>query len=498
MRMNVQVNAGWKNALILSVFFLLSFIGILHHEIWLDEAQHFLLARDSRSLSELVYNCRFEGHPLLWNVLLFLVTRFTTQIFYMQLLHILISCITAFIICRFNISLFEKIVIIFSYYLFFEYNIISRNYGLSGCLMFLLLYIFQNDQKALIRMALVIFFLANAHLFSLIISVAFVLTYILNKKDLLLKQERKVLICATLIIITGWLLAAWSIIPPGDYTGRFMSYDTSGYFSGERILKTISVCLKGIFYIPDYSAPDHQFWNSLWYRALHLMPWVIFLLSLASILIPLLILKRNKFAFTMFGIYLVLFLPLYFFLPLVHGIRYFGFLYLLFVFCFIIARSQVKKTWLTISLMIFTLQFINGIYAYSMDLLYPFSEGKEMSEYLEKVKKGHEQVYILDPTLRPAISVYTGEKYFGVENGQMLTFCRWNDHLPDPVLKLKLSHALNSDTDSYVITNKPFRGLIDTTRILRLISFSNGIVGGENAVIYRYMGKNMRKILKCW
>ncbi len=121
-------------------------------------------------------------------------------------------------------------------------------------------------------MALVIFFLANAHLFSLIISVAFVLTYILNKKDLLLKQERKVLICATLIIITGWLLAAWSIIPPRDYTGRFMSYDTSGYFSGERILKTISVCLKGIFYIPDYSAPDHQFWNSLWYRALHLMP----------------------------------------------------------------------------------------------------------------------------------------------------------------------------------------------------------------------------------
>src|SRR5271157_3575330 len=121
MRTDAQVNVGWKNALVLSVFFLLSFIGILHHEIWLDEAQHFLLARDSRSLSELVYNCRFEGHPLLWNIILFLVTRFTTQIFYMQLIHILVSCITAFIICRCNISLFEKIVIIFSYFIFFEY-----------------------------------------------------------------------------------------------------------------------------------------------------------------------------------------------------------------------------------------------------------------------------------------------------------------------------------------------------------------------------------------
>src|ERR1700741_2783199 len=102
--------------LILIVFLILSLIGIQHHEIWLDEAQHYLLARDSKNLPELIHACRNEGHPLLWNVLLYVITRFSGNIFYMQLAHIVISCFTVLIITKSNLSLLEKMLIIFSYY----------------------------------------------------------------------------------------------------------------------------------------------------------------------------------------------------------------------------------------------------------------------------------------------------------------------------------------------------------------------------------------------
>src|SRR5690606_23248229 len=73
------------------LYFGLSLIGILRHELWLDESHHWLISRDSGSFSELIANTRYEGHPILWNFLLFLISRLTLNPVWMQLLHIVIS-----------------------------------------------------------------------------------------------------------------------------------------------------------------------------------------------------------------------------------------------------------------------------------------------------------------------------------------------------------------------------------------------------------------------
>src|SRR5690349_8080021 len=70
--------------LVMLAFGTLSLQGVYHHEIWLDEAHHWLLARDSDSFSNLVYHARYDGHPLLWNLILFALTRFTYDPFWMQ------------------------------------------------------------------------------------------------------------------------------------------------------------------------------------------------------------------------------------------------------------------------------------------------------------------------------------------------------------------------------------------------------------------------------
>jgi hypothetical protein len=48
------------------IYFLVSLGTLMEHVLWRDEAQAWLIARASNSLPELVSNLRYEGHPILW------------------------------------------------------------------------------------------------------------------------------------------------------------------------------------------------------------------------------------------------------------------------------------------------------------------------------------------------------------------------------------------------------------------------------------------------
>ena len=61
---------------ILSVYCCISVLGLYYHELFLDEAHHFLMSRDSPSLADLYYNLRYDGHPRLWGVLLYFITHY--------------------------------------------------------------------------------------------------------------------------------------------------------------------------------------------------------------------------------------------------------------------------------------------------------------------------------------------------------------------------------------------------------------------------------------
>src|SRR5215469_18650132 len=56
--------------IITTMFFLLGANLLLHHEMWRDEIQDWLLARDSNSVPRLFANLKYEGHPGLWYLLL--------------------------------------------------------------------------------------------------------------------------------------------------------------------------------------------------------------------------------------------------------------------------------------------------------------------------------------------------------------------------------------------------------------------------------------------
>jgi hypothetical protein len=107
----------WAAALTF-LYFCVAGIGIAHHEMWDDEVQAWLLARDSGSVAELLWNMRYEGHPAAWYLLLFVLTRFTRDPVAMQVLHVMIATGMVYILARYApFSRLQKTLIAFGYFL---------------------------------------------------------------------------------------------------------------------------------------------------------------------------------------------------------------------------------------------------------------------------------------------------------------------------------------------------------------------------------------------
>src|ERR1051326_3925794 len=156
----------------------LSIWGMLRHEVWLDEAHHWLLACKSHSVSELFHNAAYDGHPLLWDLLLYFVSFASKNVLAMQCFHLAITFTSSFLLLRYApFFLLEKILVLFGYFFFFEYNTISRNYALAWLLLIILSILFSKGRKNYFAIAAVLFLLANTHLFALACSIPFFLFF---------------------------------------------------------------------------------------------------------------------------------------------------------------------------------------------------------------------------------------------------------------------------------------------------------------------------------
>jgi hypothetical protein len=102
------------------------------HEMWRDEWLYWDAARHASSLSELRAGIRDFGHPHLWPALLWLVSRVSAGPALVQAVHLAVAAaVVALVLWRAPFSAVPRVLLCFGYYPFYEYAVISRNYGLG-------------------------------------------------------------------------------------------------------------------------------------------------------------------------------------------------------------------------------------------------------------------------------------------------------------------------------------------------------------------------------
>ncbi|MEP0779822.1 hypothetical protein NDI39_19630 [Microcoleus sp. ZQ-A2] len=192
--------------------------------MWRDELNPWLIARDSNSLVELFQNIKYEGHPGLWYICLYLLNQFTHNPIAMQIIHLILATSFIYIFLRFSpFTRWQKVLFSFGYLPFYEYLLISRNYIIGILLISAFCALYNTRKKSYLILSLLLFLLANANAYCLFISLALGLALIVeyNLREQLaesLSASRTNIILSLAIFFLGIAVSLAQLIPPADST----------------------------------------------------------------------------------------------------------------------------------------------------------------------------------------------------------------------------------------------------------------------------------------
>lgn len=150
---------------VLAVYSVLTFLGALNHEMWLDEAQAWVILRDA-PLSELPHIFHIEGHPPLWYAVLYPFVKLGFPAEYAPLISWLPMAAGAAVLL-FKVELpqpLKYLMLVSSGFLYYN-SAMLRVYSLIPLLLFLILWIYPKRREHGILYGLLIALLANTHIF---------------------------------------------------------------------------------------------------------------------------------------------------------------------------------------------------------------------------------------------------------------------------------------------------------------------------------------------
>jgi hypothetical protein len=238
-------------------------VAVSRHEMWRDETQAWLLMRDCSSCMDIATTIKYEGHPGLWHALLWPAAQLTGNPVAMQLVHVIIAGLAAFLVFRFApFPWLVKIALMCGYYFAYEWAVIARNYAISVLLFFLFCALFEKRWRRFPVLAAVLFGLCHTNVHSLIIvmvlSVTLAVEFAVAYAGRFREADRFLgrVLLGFAIVLVGIYTSVRQITPPKD-----SNFATEWYFKAdaERFQWVASAVLNA--YLP-VQADRLPFWYS--------------------------------------------------------------------------------------------------------------------------------------------------------------------------------------------------------------------------------------------
>ena len=161
-----------------------------HHEMWRDELQAWLIARDAGSIVDVFERLKYEGHPALWYVCLYALAKLTWSPVIMQVFHVMVAGATVFLfVWQAPFTRLQKALYPFGYFALFEYAVLSRNYAPGILLITVACVLFPRRFTAFVWIGAVLALAAQTSVHALIIVIALAVglagEYILRRQAIL-------------------------------------------------------------------------------------------------------------------------------------------------------------------------------------------------------------------------------------------------------------------------------------------------------------------------
>jgi hypothetical protein len=189
------------------------------HEPWNDEAQAWLLARDLSLPQLLLHGLRYESHPPLWYLILWIPAHLHLGYFVFCWISAVIAAAGIYVLLRLSpFPFYLRAVLPFTFYLGYQYAVVARGYVLFPLLGFLVAYAYRQTKPRPVLMAVLLALLANVSAHGALVACCFAALY--GWKHLRLRRTDEVatrgFVPATIIFLSSLALIALIVAPPRD------------------------------------------------------------------------------------------------------------------------------------------------------------------------------------------------------------------------------------------------------------------------------------------
>ena len=213
--------------IIIIVFLSLSIIISNKHEHWTDEAIAWLIANDL-SITEILKYMHCDGHPMLFHLIVKLFCFFGLKYNHFNIISILFSTLgVTILLFKSNFKWYIKILLPFTYYIFYQYTIVTRGYCIILLLLSLVATIYEKRiEKSYIYIILLIL-LTNLEAYTFLIAGSLYFLFILDYYNNYKKNKKhniKHLTCIILLFLS-FLFTTIYMFPRGDGTFKTGYHD---------------------------------------------------------------------------------------------------------------------------------------------------------------------------------------------------------------------------------------------------------------------------------
>lgn len=469
------------------------------HEMWRDELQAWLIARDSLSISDLFHNLHYEGHPALWYLLLYLPAHLSWNPVSMQVINFLLAVINAWLILSAReLPWYFRTLLVFGFFSFFMYGVAARSYMLSLVLLSAasrcLLGRSKHPILALAFLALAI----NTHVFAIpLVAILYLSLFCFGTgnswKDLVTPFRKAKFWATSLILLLSVAVAYLTVRPPPDLRSAYTDGSNVSFLNS--FLSSTGGSWVAFVPIPrsympkrwvNLFAPDHP----------------TLLAALISIILLLLLTASFRSARSRFIFLGSAILHLIAFAITVRSPQpwHYGYMFVAFMLALLCdsysETSNEAKAWLprrfsvALILTILVFQSIAGLGVSAKDLSGPFSEAKETSEWLQRSGYSGNPLIIDPDTVGPALLGYMERQsaYYPACGcfGSFVKFkADWNSSREISAQDLNSIYK-SSKLPAVFVTDKPLdQGRLEYLRLRPLHLFDrHTIFSNENYFLY--------------
>jgi len=489
---------------VLAIYFVLGLVKLFHHELWRDEWRAWMIARASDSFGGLIHDLRFDGHPILWYVPLYALSRLTDNPLAMMCFHLLVATAALYVVLRFApFTPLQKTLFAFGYYPFFEYSTISRNYALGFLFLTVALVFLRRRPVNSIALAVALALMIQCSVYGAVVATAVAVAYVAHRvfgnaegnED----PPRRLAVSGAILVI-GYLGSLAMMLPgPGsryDMWTEFGPDDRMQTVVGfDRICQTLEVVWTGYFPVPT---PSYQYWNT---NILDSVPTLQTLLALACILLVVLALSRRLVPFVLVlsgSGAILLFTYTYF-----HGsARHNGHLFLLLIGAFWLAQGSASlpagtgiwSRWTRAcdgcrGRMLTTLLAVNlvaGLWVSVQDVVQPFTAADEAARFIEEEYPDLPIVGSVDSCISPIAGILNRPVFY-VENRELRAV---NSQDPD-----KLSEGGFGLNTAVIVNQVASTAVTQNTDVILVLSSGYGLKSEDFTIPLNYSA--LENVMNC-